>query len=1158
MRARFLVRGIGGVLAFAPGELALALRTPTRKRDSAAGSRDPRRPPPDRVPPTTVRKRWIGASPTAELTGTLHLPGRANFLIGNDPAKWHINLPTYAGIVTRQLYPGIDLHEQGIDGMLKGTYVVAPGADPKQIRWRYQGADSVSVDATGKLVVSLPAPASTLTDTEALSSTLTELAPVAWQTINERDVAVPVRFNVDPGGIVRFELGAYDMTQPLTIDPVLTYSTYLAGTGNDYGYGIAVDSAGNSYVTGSTASATFPADGLIQGTNAGGNDVFVSKLNAAGSALIYSTLLGGTGNDEGYDIAVDSAGNAYITGSTYSSGFPTVNPLSGQGSYHNGVDAFVAKLNAAGSGLIYSTYLGDSADEYSNGIAVDSSGNAYVTGDTQSPNFPTTPGARQTVKDLGYDAFVTKLVWNGTTLSYGYSTFLGGNVNDHGRGVVVDGLGNAYVVGDTTSTVFPTVNPRQSACGDTAPSCWDAFVTKLNSSGSAYIYSTYLGGNYSESAWSIAIDVSGSAYVTGETASTNFPTTLGAFQPTDLIGTDAYVTKLVWNGTTLSYGYSTYLGGSGTDDGDGIAVDSAGNAFITGATTSTDFPTRSPLQSANGGGTDAFVTWLNATGAMLMYSTYLGGSSIERGFEIAGDSVGNVYLTGLTQSSNFPTVNPVQGTARGGSEAFVSKFNLGQRVNQYTYEGLQRLIGANETSSAVYTYTCDLAGNRTAVQLNGGTPATTTYNAANQITNAGFSYDNAGNLLNDGTAAYTYDALGRTTVRGTTTYGYNGDGTLVSQLTSGVTTRYTQDLAAPLSQVLQTQVGAAARTDYLYGLNRLASLNGSVKTWYAADALGSVRRIVTDAGTPLGIVNYDPWGTPEAGTVPTFGFTGEVQDVGAGLVNLRARWYSTNQGRFNTVDPFAGVAETPYSQHQYQYGYSDPVLNTDPSGQVVPVCPIGYRKVIKDGQFAGCEDDPDFPSWLGFLKGSMGLMPVGGVALGGTLPQAGGQVAGKPLETCVTFLVYLFGQFVQVNTRVNTQARRNDPKPDIAYRNPAIGEHPTALTVGFFPKNDKAPYSLGTHVRQGSRLATKYISLTRSLAVARSYQDPNVPIYVIDLKKVQGVVIDLSIPSVRESMIPNDAIARSYAAASQEVVVVGWVPPTAIVATIDFMQSFIP
>jgi RHS repeat-associated protein len=218
------------------------------------------------------------------------------------------------------------------------------------------------------------------------------------------------------------------------------------------------------------------------------------------------------------------------------------------------------------------------------------------------------------------------------------------------------------------------------------------------------------------------------------------------------------------------------------------------------------------------------------------------------------------------------------------------------------------------------------------VQVNGGTPTTTTYNFANQITNSGYSYDNAGSLINDGSAAYTYDALSRMTARGTTTYTYNGDGTLIAQAISGVTTRYTQDLASPLTQILQTKVGAATGTDYVYGLNRLASQGGSTTTWYASDALGSVRRTFNTAATPLGVINYDPWGTPESGSVPAFGFTGELQDTTTGLVNLRARWYSTGQGRFTSVDPFGGDPARPYSLHPYAYSYSSPPNYTDPTG----------------------------------------------------------------------------------------------------------------------------------------------------------------------------------------------------------------------------------
>src|SRR5262249_51508011 len=283
-------------------------------------------------------------------------------------------------------------------------------------------------------------------------------------------------------------------------------------------------------------------------------------------------------------------------------------------------------------------------------------------------------------------------------------------------------------------------------------------------------------------------------------------------------------------------------------------------------------------------------------------------------------------VTGDTRASDLGTAGAAQINYSGGgpqSDVFVLKINAAQRLTRYTHDGLQRLIGPNEHPGSGYTYTYDLAGNRTSVQLNGGTLATLTYNAADQLANSGYSYDNVGNLTNDGTTTYTYDALSRLTQRGSTTYAYNGDGTLVSQASGGVTTRYTQDLAAPLSQVLQTKVGSAAITDYLYGLNRLASLNGSTKNWYVAGALGSVRRTGADAGTPLGVVNYDPWGTVESGSVPTFGFTGELQDSAAGLVNLRARWYSTARGTFTAKDPFAGFPEEPQTLAPYAYVHNN-------------------------------------------------------------------------------------------------------------------------------------------------------------------------------------------------------------------------------------------
>jgi YD repeat-containing protein len=765
---RYQARGLHGNLFFGAGELTMALRPPTRdKTPPKDGS--PRRQKPKNIPPAELQQRWIGAQPTAELAGTLDLPGRANFLIGNDPAKWRTNLATYAGMTMRQLYPGIDLHYTGTDGQLKTTYVVAPGADPSRIRWRYVGADSVAVDANGNLVVHLPAPASTLTDTEILSSTLTELAPIATQTINEREVAVPVRFVVGPDGSVSFALGTYDATQPLTIDPTLYYSTYLGGSGNDAANAIAVDSAGSAYVTGHTESADFPPPNPRPGGLSGPSDAFVAKLNPSGSALVYSTYLGGS------------------IGST-----------------------------------------GGAANESGNGIAVDSAGNAFITGDTTSSNFPVTGSARQGANAGSEDAFVTKLSADGSQLLY--STFLGGTESDDGTAIAVDSANQATVVGYTRSTDFPAPNPvlvapvQASNAGND-----DGFVARLNASGSALLY-------------------------------------------------------------------RTYLGGTGNDDGGGVALDSQGSVFLSGLSDSTNFPLSDPLQVTNQGGVggqDAILAKIdpsiNGTYG-LIYSTYLGGNGDDSASAIAVDSANSVYLAGWTFSTNFPTATPIRSSGVG-QEAFVTKLTNSGRVLKYNYDGLQRLIGADERPSSVYTYTYDLAGNRTSVQVNGGTPATYSYNFANQITNTGYTYDLAGNLTADGTTTYSYDALSRMTQRGTTTYTYNGDGTLVAQATSGVTTRYTQDLASPLSQILQTKVGSATPTDYVYGLNRLASLNGSTTTWYAADALGSVRRTFNGASaTPLGVVNYDPWRTPESGTLTTFGRSGLFNSIRT--LHIAARWFS--------------------------------------------------------------------------------------------------------------------------------------------------------------------------------------------------------------------------------------------------------------------------
>ena len=420
-------------------------------------------------------------------------------------------------------------------------------------------------------------------------------------------------------------------------------------------------------MTGYTQSTDFPTTaGAVQAASGGGfdRDAFVTKLNPAGTALVYSTYLGGSGDDEAFGIAVDALGSAYVTGYTNSPNFPTpgaVQPVFGGGS-----DAFVTKLNPAGAGLVYSTYLGGRYFDVGRGIAVDALGSAYVTGWTLSDNFPTTAGTVQPAFGGFNDAFVTNL---NPTGGFVYSTYLGGSHVDQGYGIAVDALGNAYVTGETVSTNFPTTGTVQPTFGGGFS---DAFVTELTPTGTGLVYSTYLGGSSADVGFGVAVDALGSAYVTGGTDSPNFPTTAGAVQPTPGFGGDAFVTKLAPAGTALLY--STYLGGSSIDTGVGIAVDAQGSAYVTGATNSPDFPTAGPGESTFGGGVyDAFVTKLAPAGTELVYSTYLGGSDYDVGFGIAVDAQVNAYVTGATASANFPTVGAEQPTFGGVVDAFVAK-----------------------------------------------------------------------------------------------------------------------------------------------------------------------------------------------------------------------------------------------------------------------------------------------------------------------------------------------------------------------------------------------------------------------------------------------------------------------------------------------------
>jgi len=653
-RARFLARGAGYTLALTRNAAVLSLAG-SAGRGTKSG-------------PAQLSIGFAGASGHPISSGQRALPGRINYLVGSDRARWRTDVPTYSRVGYRNLWPGIGATFYGNQGRLEYDLTVAPGADPGRIALTFGGASSVRVERGGGLRLSLP------------GGVVRQLQPRAYQVVGGGRRTVASRYVVR-GGRVGVALGSYDHRLAVVIDPVLIYSTYLGGSGSDQGFGIAVDTAGAAYITGSTSSTNFPTASSttspFQGSNGGSTDAFVTKLNPSGSGLVYSTYLGGSGADSGNAIAVDLSGNAYVAGATASANFPTAHPF--QGSNGGGAnDAFVAKLNPNGDGLVYSTYLGGSGVDVASAIAVDFSGAAYVAGNTKSTNFPTA-SPFQGANAGGSDAFVTKLNSSGGGLVY--STYLGGSNADSAAGIAIDSLGNAYVTGLTMSTDFPaassTSSPFQSANAGGA----DAFVTKFNPAGSALVYSTYLGGSGDDHGSAIAVDQSGNAYVTGVTDSTNFPTASPTtpFQSSNGGSNDAFVTKLNPAGSALVY--STYLGGSGDDGGDGIAVDGLGSAYVGGTTNSTNFPTAgSPIQGTLAGSNDAFVTKLKPDGSALLYSTYLGGSGNDQGLALAVDFTGAIYLTGETASTNFPaassTSSPFQSANAGGTfDAFVTKFS---------------------------------------------------------------------------------------------------------------------------------------------------------------------------------------------------------------------------------------------------------------------------------------------------------------------------------------------------------------------------------------------------------------------------------------------------------------------------------------------------
>jgi beta-propeller repeat-containing protein len=622
------------------------------------------------------RMTVVGADPDAKVSGLEELPGKANYFIGNDPKKWRRNVPTYAKVKYEAVYPGVDLIYYGSERQLEYDFVVAPSADPKVITLALaaeeKGDAAPQLDAKGDLVLGTG------------RDEIRFKKPLIYQLGQDaKKQVVDGRFVLKGGRQVGFELGAYDASKPLVIDPILAYSTYFGGSESDTPRSIAVDSDGNAYMAGDTRSSTdFPTNKDVSPHDDRGLEAFVAKISADGSTRIFSTYLGGDDVDSAGGIAVDPDGNVYVTGETRSENFPTLHafredPREGP---DNTMQLFIAKIAADGDSLLYSSYYGGTNDggSTSDGIAVDELGNAYITGHAYSRGFPTTPGVLQPEPDGWPSAFLAKIdTTKDGSDSLVYSTYLGGTEETShtafGESIAIDSEGCAYVAGHANSTTFPLVNPIVG----TQPG-FHVFVSKFNPDASALIYSTFLASG-SAGVGGIAVDDLGNAYVATSSTPFGYPfayTTLGPGGYFDLL-----VTKI--NAAGDAFEFSTFIGGSGLDLASGIALDASDHVYLTGNTTSLDFPLLNAVQDHYGGDSgvlqplgDAFALKLKADGSALLYSTYLGGSGDERGVGIGVDAGSNAYIAGLA-SDTFPvTEGAYQTFNRGKSEAFLAKLSL--------------------------------------------------------------------------------------------------------------------------------------------------------------------------------------------------------------------------------------------------------------------------------------------------------------------------------------------------------------------------------------------------------------------------------------------------------------------------------------------------
>ena len=655
---------------------------------------------------SAIGLRFIDANPTVQIQAGSRQIGHFNYLLGNESADWQTKVPSYESLRYIDLYPGIHLQYDGQSGHLKGDWLVAPGADPSQIAWQYEGVDKIEVDVqSGDLIMQLPAD-------ESGPRTMIEAAPVAWQMPAPTDARraglvddlynlsydlphelpngadpVEVAFVLKAQGRIGFDVGAYDTGRPLIIDPQITFASYLGGAARDWGYDIELDDQNNIYVGGGTASIDFPLESPLQAARGRTShgfflaDAFISKLSPDGQQLLFSTYLGGNeGGDVGQSLAVDANGRIAITGETHAADFPTKNafqankvgnpilPSPGEGA---GFDGYVAQISADGSQLLFGTFYGGDGREEPQSIAYGPNDDLYITGHTLAADIPL-KNAVQANYGGGHEGFVARI--DGQSYELKWSTYIGGSKSDMGWGLAVDPGGAVYVAGSTSSLDFPVANAVQPAIASSPRRTQesDMFLARISADGQTMVFSTYMGGIGEDRAISVAVDSRGQAVFTGMSGNPgDFPLVQPIQSNYEGRARNGVVLKIDPSGQNVEY--ATFLGDTGDDWGVDVDIDGNDNAWVVGRTTSAEFPVKDPVQNLHAGANDAFVAALSPDGQTLIFSTWVGGSQHDMGMGMAVRPDGAAHITGWTGSLDYPLVKPIQAVAAGGNDAYIAQ-----------------------------------------------------------------------------------------------------------------------------------------------------------------------------------------------------------------------------------------------------------------------------------------------------------------------------------------------------------------------------------------------------------------------------------------------------------------------------------------------------